>query len=111
MEFSRQENWSGLPFPPPGELPHPGIGPGSLAFSGGFFTTEPPAPRMGRPKQLRLPKHIYISSCGLSTVMASGQPDSHGDSGGGVLELVHTRSWEHIVDRAFQLQSSETSLW
>ena len=29
MEFSRQEYWSGLPFPSPGDLPHPGIEPGS----------------------------------------------------------------------------------
>ena len=32
MEFSRQEYWSGLPFPSPGDLPHPGIEPGSPAF-------------------------------------------------------------------------------
>ena len=31
MEFSRQEQWSGLPFPPPGDLPDPGIEPMSLA--------------------------------------------------------------------------------
>ena len=30
MEFSRQEYWSGLPFPSPGDLPNPGIEPGSL---------------------------------------------------------------------------------
>ena len=30
MEFSRQEYWSGLPFPSPGDLPDPGIKPGSL---------------------------------------------------------------------------------
>ena len=30
MEFSRQEYWSGLPFPPPGDLPDPGIEPASL---------------------------------------------------------------------------------
>ena len=30
MEFSRQEYWSGLPFPSPGSLPDPGIEPGSL---------------------------------------------------------------------------------
>ena len=30
--FSRQEYWSGLPFPPPGDLPNPGIKPGSLAL-------------------------------------------------------------------------------
>ena len=30
MGFSRKEYWSGLPFPPPGDLPHPGIEPPSL---------------------------------------------------------------------------------
>ena len=45
MEFSRQEYWSGLPFPTPGDLPDPGIEPMSLvppALAGGFFTVEPP---------------------------------------------------------------------
>ena len=45
MGFPRQEYWSGLPFPTPGDLPHPGIKPVSLvslALAGGFFTTEPP---------------------------------------------------------------------
>ena len=32
MEFSRQEHWSGLPFPSPGDLPDPGIKPGSPAL-------------------------------------------------------------------------------
>ena len=32
MEFSRQEYWSGLPFPSPGDLPDPGIEPGSPAL-------------------------------------------------------------------------------
>ena len=41
MEFSRQEYWSGLPFPPPGDLPDPGIEPASSALAGGFFTPEP----------------------------------------------------------------------
>ena len=36
--FSRQEYWSGLPFPPPWDLPNPGIEPASLALAGGFFT-------------------------------------------------------------------------
>ena len=41
--FSRQEHWSGLPCPPPGDLPHPGIKPVSLrspALVGDFFTTS-----------------------------------------------------------------------
>ena len=39
MEFSRQEYWSGLPFPTPGDLPDPGIKPTFFA-SGRFFTTS-----------------------------------------------------------------------
>ena len=42
MGFSRQEYWSGLPFIPPGDLPHPGIKPKSPALAGGFLTTAPP---------------------------------------------------------------------
>ena len=41
MGFPRQEYWSGLPFPPPGDLPHPGMEIVSPALAGGFFTTEP----------------------------------------------------------------------
>ena len=40
MGFSRPEFWSGLPFPPPGDLPDPGIEPASPALAGGFFTTS-----------------------------------------------------------------------
>ena len=40
MGFSRQESWSGLPFPTPGDLPEPGIEPTCLALAGRFFTTE-----------------------------------------------------------------------
>ena len=45
MEFSRQEYWSGLPFPPPGDLPNLEIQLTSLAspaFAGRFSTTVPP---------------------------------------------------------------------
>ena len=44
MGFSRQEYWSRLPFPTPGDLPDPGIELVSLAspvLAGGFFTTGP----------------------------------------------------------------------
>ena len=37
MEFSRQENWSGLPFPSPEDLPNPGVEPGSPELQA-FFT-------------------------------------------------------------------------
>ena len=45
MGFSRQEYWSGLPFPSPGDLPNPGIEPGSPALQADSFTTEP----LGKP--------------------------------------------------------------
>ena len=38
MAFSRQEYWSGLPFPSPGESPQPGIKPGSLALQADSLT-------------------------------------------------------------------------
>ena len=68
MEFSRQEYWSGLPFPIPGDLPNPGIEPtsrASPALAAAPFTTAQP----GKP----LWDH-YLSSLGLvsSTIK---QPD------------------------------------
>ena len=42
MGFSRQEYWSGLPFPSPGDLPDPGIEPGSPALQADALTSEPP---------------------------------------------------------------------
>ena len=57
--FSRQEYWSGLPFPPLGDLPDPGIepvSPKSPALAGRFFTTEPP----GKPHVLYICVFIYM---------------------------------------------------
>ena len=42
MGFSRQEYWSGLPFPSPGDLPNPGIQPGSPASQADTLPSEPP---------------------------------------------------------------------
>ena len=42
MGFSRQEYWSGLPFPSPGDLPDPGIEPGSPALQADALPSEPP---------------------------------------------------------------------
>ena len=45
MGFSRKQYWSGLLFPLPGDLPHPGMkpaSPASPALPGGFFATKPP---------------------------------------------------------------------
>ena len=48
MEFSRQENKSGLPFLPPGDLPNPGITPMSSAWQVGSF----PLSHLGNPKRI-----------------------------------------------------------
>ena len=42
MEFSRQEYWGGLPFPSPGDLPNPGIEPGSPTLRADALPSEPP---------------------------------------------------------------------
>ena len=41
MGFSRQEYWTGLPFPPPGDLPDPGIEPGSPSLQADALSSEP----------------------------------------------------------------------
>ena len=46
MGFSRQEYWGGLPCPSPGDLPNPGIEPGSQTLQADFLPSEPP----GKPK-------------------------------------------------------------
>ena len=42
IKFSRQEFWSGLPFPFPGDLPDPGLEPGSPALQADALPSEPP---------------------------------------------------------------------
>ena len=41
MGFPRQEYWSGLLFPPPGDLPHPGMDPGSPELQAFLYCLEP----------------------------------------------------------------------
>ena len=66
MGFSRQEYWSGLSFPPPGDLPDPEIEPRSLALQADSLPSEPP----GKPIYLmyiasiyRFFIYIYIYEC------------------------------------------------
>ena len=56
MGFPRQERWSGLPFPSPGDLPDSGIEPPPPARAGRVFTTEPP----GKPT-LTITEVLHIS--------------------------------------------------
>ena len=60
MGFSRKEYWSGLPFPSPGDLPHPGIesaSPVAPTLAGRLFTTEPP----GKPQLLNIFSQLWSS--------------------------------------------------
>ena len=73
MGFFRQEYWSGLPFPPPGDLPNPRIkptSPVSPALAGGFFTIsttwEALQPRELRPNLLNALPRKRQSSCPCS---------------------------------------------
>ena len=58
MGFSRQEYWSGLPFPSPGDLPDPGIKPGSPTLQADALTSEPPG------------KSISSMKTGIDSVLA-----------------------------------------
>ena len=66
MGFSRQEYWSGLPFPSPGDLPYPGIELTFPELAGKFLITEPP----GKPKR----KLQFRSDQSLSRVRLFATP-------------------------------------
>ena len=67
MGFSRQEYWSGLPFPSSGDLPDPGIEPMSPVLAGRLFTSESPGTptlwadvKIGRFSRWALPNHMSL---------------------------------------------------
>ena len=63
MEFSRQEWWNGLLFPSPGDLPNPGIEPGSPALQANALPSEPPGkPGMSISKCISVPKPMYTEA-------------------------------------------------
>ena len=71
MKFSRQEDWSGVPFPSPGDLPDPGIERRCPALAGGFFVTELPG--------------IPIPACTpLETSLGLGETEQRESDGGDV---------------------------
>ena len=65
MEFPRQEYWSRLPFPPPEDLPDPGIEPTSPALAGRFFTTEP----AGKPSLKPAEKPLLVTKTSPTKVL------------------------------------------
>ena len=76
MEFFKQEHWSGLAFPTPGDLPEPGTEPVSLAspaLSGGFFPIVP----LGSPDIEQRPFKTIDDSMGRDIPTPSPQPWNH----------------------------------
>ena len=63
MRFSRQEHWSGLPFPPPGDLPNPGIKPESPALQ----VDSLPLSHQGSIKMCIFPKVDLQNQCAAAT--------------------------------------------
>ena len=66
MGFSRQEYWSGLPFPPPGNLPSPGIKPTLLTsplLADGFFTTSAAWEALSYVRSLNNLEFIFVYVC------------------------------------------------
>ena len=68
MGFSRQEYWTGLPFPSQGDLPDPGIGPRSPALQADALTSEPPGKQnpLSNLSQSTV-NHLKISTSIIST--------------------------------------------
>ena len=62
MGFPRQEYWSGLPLPSPGDLPDPGIELWCPALAGRFFTAEPPGKHSQPQYFLTYPFYIYLQN-------------------------------------------------
>ena len=63
MEFSRQEYWSGVPFPSPGDLPDPGIEPWSPTFQTDALTCEPPGKENWTEWSLKDKNQCLIAAC------------------------------------------------
>ena len=71
MGFSRQEYWSGLSFPSPGDLPDPGIEPRSPALQADALTSEPP----GRELQIKIWKYHYTLQRSNSKILKTSKAD------------------------------------
>ena len=61
LGFPRQEYWTGLPFPSPGDLPDLGVEFTSPALTGRFFTAEPP----GKSRRINLQSELCMQCEGL----------------------------------------------
>ena len=82
MEFSRQEHWSGLPFPSPGDLPKPGIESRSPTLQADSLPSEPP----GKPKNLTGRLCVCVCVCVLVAQLC---PTLLGSPIGSYISIIH----------------------
>ena len=94
MGFPRQEYWSGLPFPPPGNLISSGIKPMSPALSGGFFTTK----SLGKPQisieplpNYQTTKHFVLLTNFPKITLKSEKESQY------ILQLIYSFHWRIIT--------------
>ena len=80
MGFSRQEYWSGLPFPSPGYLPNPGIKPRSPTLQPDALTSEPPGKPLYPLLLLLLSRFSRVRLCATPWTAAYQAPPSMGFS-------------------------------
>ena len=71
MGFPRQEYWSGLPCPPPGDLPDPEIKPSSHALQADSLPTEP----LGKPSHAHIGKEYFLKGGQPEAMVVSGERD------------------------------------
>ena len=103
--FSSQEYRSGLPFPPPGDLPQPGIEPmppASSASAGRFFTTEPPV----IPLIVWMPWHVKLYAKLLQSYPTLCDPLDCNPPGSSVHGILQARILEWVA-----MPSSQGSSW
>ena len=72
MGFSRQEYWNGLPFPSPGDLPNPGIEPGSSTLQADSLLSEPQEQLCNVERSFILIKIIYLFICLYWVLVVAG---------------------------------------
>ena len=91
MGFPRQEYWTGLPFPPPGHLSHPGIEPTPLvspALAGGLFTTAPP----GKSHEASITLIVKTDITGKQTTLSHEFSKTNP-----TINIKHSKSWPSEV--------------
>ena len=76
MGFPRQEYWNGLPFPSPGDLPDPGIEPGSPALEAGTLTSEPPE-NLTRELEIWMKLNVLANLITWTTALSNSKKLSH----------------------------------